>query len=90
MKIAVIGASGKTGMKLVSESLEHGHQVVAVCRPSSADKLKAFADNDGCAVITAPVVSDPTTLTQALSGCDAVVAVLISVGRLKATDLVNL
>jgi putative NADH-flavin reductase len=89
MKVAIIGASGKTGMKLVRESLKRGHQVMAVCRTSSADRLTEFAGNDGCSVITAPVVSDPATLTQALAGCDAVVAVLISVRRLKATELVG-
>ena len=44
MKVAIIGASGKTGMKLVNESLKRGHQVVAVCRTSSADRLKEFVD----------------------------------------------
>jgi putative NADH-flavin reductase len=89
MKVAIIGASGKTGMKLARESLKRGHQVVVVCRTSSADRLKEFADIDGCTVVTAPVVSDPATLTQALAGCDAVVAVLISAGNLKATELVR-
>jgi len=89
MKIAIVGASGKTGIKMVRESLKRGHEVVAVCRFSSADRLNEFADNDGCTVISAPVVSDPDTLIQALVGCDAVVAILISVRRLKATDLVR-
>jgi putative NADH-flavin reductase len=89
MKVAIIGESGKTGMKRVRESLKRGHQVMAVCRTSSADRLKEFADNDGCTVITAPVVSDPATLIQALAGCDAVVAILISVHHLKATELVR-
>ncbi|UCE20424.1 MAG: SDR family oxidoreductase [Gemmatimonadota bacterium] len=89
MKVAIIGASGQTGLKLVRESLRRGHQVVAVCRTSSADRLKEFSDNGGCTVITAPVVSDLATLTQALAGCDAGVAVLISVRRLRATELVR-
>jgi putative NADH-flavin reductase len=89
MKVAIIGAAGKTGLKLVRESLRRGHQVVAVCRTSSAGRLKGIADHGGCVVITAPVVSDAATLTQALAGCDAVVAVLISVRQLKATELVR-
>ncbi len=76
-------------MKLIREALKRGHQVIAVCRSSSADRLKGFTDNDGCTVITAPVVSDQATLTQALAGCDAVVAILISVRHLKATELVS-
>jgi putative NADH-flavin reductase len=88
MKVAIIGASGKTGTKLVHEALKRGYQVTAVCRNSSAHKLDAFIDRDGFTVMTAPVVSDEATLTKALTGCDAVVAVLITVRRLKATELV--
>jgi putative NADH-flavin reductase len=88
MKVAIIGASGKTGTKLLRQSLERGYQVVAVCRDSSAEKLDEFSGRDGFTLMTAPVVSDEATLTQALVGCDAVVAVLIAVRRLKATELV--
>ena len=89
MKVAIIGASGKTGTKLVRESLKRGYQVVAVCRHSSVEKLDEFTDRDGFTVKTAPVVSDEATLTQALAGCDAALAVLIAVRRLKATELVT-
>lgn len=88
MKVAIIGASGKTGLQLVHASLKRGYQVVAVCRDASIRKLDEFAGRDGCTVITAPVVSDEDTLTQTLTGCDAVVAVPISVQHLKATELV--
>jgi putative NADH-flavin reductase len=89
MQVAIVGASGKTGVSLVHQSLERGYRVVAVCRDSSADKLAEFSDRDGLTVMTTPVVSDESTLTRALSGCDAVVAILIAVRRLKATDLVS-
>ena len=89
MKIAIIGASGKTGTRLVHEALKRGHQVVAVCRQPSVEKLDEFIENDRFTAMTAPVVSDQVLLTQALSGCDAVVAVLITVRRLKATELVR-
>ena len=88
MKVAIIGASGKTGTKLVGESLRRGHRVLALCRHSSVHKLDTFAGRDGFTVTTAPVISDEATLSHALSGCDAVVAVLISVRDLKATELV--
>lgn len=88
MKVAIIGASGKTGTKLVQESLNRGHQVVAVCRDSSATKLTAFTDHDGFTLRTASVISDVAMLTEALTGCDAVVAVPIAVRQLKATELV--
>ena len=74
---------------MVRESLRRGYQVVAVCRRSSVGRLDEFTDCDGFTVMTPPVVSDEGTLTQALAGCDAVVAVLIAVRRLKATELVT-
>lgn len=88
MKIAVIGASGKTGIRLVRESIKRGYRVAAVCRETSADKLNEFADREAFTLMTAPVVSDEATLTRALAGCDAVVAVPITVRRLRATELV--
>ena len=77
MKVAIIGASGRTGSRLVRESLRRGCQVVAVCRDASRKKLDAFSGTPGLTVLTAPVVSDPATLTEALAGCSAVVAVPI-------------
>jgi putative NADH-flavin reductase len=89
MKVAIIGASGKNGTRLVREALERGHEVVAVCRDSSVEKLDEFSGSPGLTVVNAPVVSNETMLTEALAGCDAVVAILISVRRLKATELVK-
>jgi putative NADH-flavin reductase len=89
MKVAIVGASGKTGTKLVRESLRRGYEVVAVCRHESVEKLDEFSDCDRFTAMTAPVVSDVAVLTQALAGCNAVVAVLIAVRRLKATELVT-
>ncbi len=88
MKVAIIGASGKTGIKTVRETLKRGYEVVAVCRESSVARLDEFADHEGFTLMKAPVVSDEATLTGALAGCDAVVAVLITVRQLKATGLV--
>lgn len=88
MNVAIIGASGKTGTKLVAESLRRGHRVLALCRHSSVRKLDTFAGSDGFTLTTAPVVSDEATLAHALAGCDAAVVVLISVRDLKATELV--
>ncbi|UCE46794.1 MAG: SDR family oxidoreductase [Phycisphaerales bacterium] len=88
MKIAIIGASGRTGIRLVRESIRRGYQVVAVCRETSAGKLDEFVEQQGLTVMTAPVVSDQAILKQALAGCDAVVVVAITVRCLKATELV--
>jgi putative NADH-flavin reductase len=88
MKVAIVGASGKTGTELVGQALDRGYETVAVCRDSSVRKLDRFAGRVGLTVLSAPVVSDVPLLTQSLAGCDAVVAVLISVRGLKATELV--
>jgi putative NADH-flavin reductase len=87
MKIAIIGASGKTGTKVVREALRRGHAVVGVCREGSEPALDEFAASEAFTLATAPVVSDRAVLTRALAGCHAVVAVPISVKKLKATDL---
>ncbi|MFC1453513.1 NAD(P)-dependent oxidoreductase [Verrucomicrobiota bacterium] len=89
MKIAIIGASGKTGTKLLVEALDRHHEVVAVCRKPSVEKLHDLADSHQVTVVSAPIVSDQEMLTRALAGCHAVLAVPISAGRLKATDLVR-
>jgi putative NADH-flavin reductase len=89
VKVAIVGASGKTGASLVREALNRGREVVAVCRHSSAGKLNEFAGRHGFNAVTPNVVSDSEALTRALDGCDAVVAVLITVRQLKATDLVK-
>ena len=77
MKLSILGASGKTGTHLVRESHGRGYRVVAVCRDSSREKLDEFTASDGFTLMTAPAVSDEATLTRALAGCDAAVAVLI-------------
>jgi putative NADH-flavin reductase len=89
MKIAIIGAAGKLGRRLVTAGLARGHRVVAVCRHASIEKLAPFEGREGFTRMTAAVVSDEATLTRATAGCHAVVAVMISVRQLKASDLVR-
>jgi putative NADH-flavin reductase len=89
MKVAVVGASGKTGTRVVEEALNRGHSVVAVCRDSSAGKLGEYVGRDSFETVTAPLISDAEMLTRALAGCDAVVAVLVTARQLKATYLVQ-
>jgi putative NADH-flavin reductase len=41
MKIALLGASGKTGIPLIEQALEKGHSVKAVVRnPSKLEAIK--------------------------------------------------
>jgi putative NADH-flavin reductase len=89
MRIAIIGASGKTGRQLVRQSLQRQWQVAAVCRDGSADRLSPYREDRRLSIFTAPVVSSRQLLAEALRGCDAVVGVSISVRRLKASELVD-
>jgi putative NADH-flavin reductase len=89
MRVAVVGASGKTGINVVRAALDRGYEVVGVCRESSVGRLDEFGGHSGLTIAPAAVVSDEAVLTRALEGCDAAVAVLISVRRLRATDLVT-
>jgi putative NADH-flavin reductase len=82
MKIAVVGAGGRTGRLVVKDALARGHQVVAVTRadgawePDDDNLVKARAD-----------VRDADALKRALAGADAVISAL-GVGTSRdATDV---
>lgn len=68
MKIAVFGASGKTGREVVKLALEKGHSVVSVVRkpnsPTLGDNHNLFIGN----------VLDKESVIQAIKGADAVVS----------------
>jgi putative NADH-flavin reductase len=68
MKIAVVGATGATGRRVVKHALAQGHFVTAVARHperlSSADRL-SFVRGD---------VLSPGGLTGALDGVEAVIS----------------
>jgi putative NADH-flavin reductase len=68
MKIAVVGATGATGRRVIKHALARGHLVTAVARHperlSSADRL-SFVRGD---------VLSPEGLTGALDGVEAVIS----------------
>jgi putative NADH-flavin reductase len=69
MKIALIGATGFIGSKVLEEALSRGHQVTAICRDPS--KITAKAQK------LIPVVADVydnKTLIPLLEGQDAVIS----------------
>lgn len=71
MKIAVLGATGRTGRPLVHELLRRGHEVVVLVRDPA--KLEKLADS----VEVIPGDSrDSAALDQLLSGVDAVISAL--------------
>lgn len=68
MKVALIGASGFVGKAVLNELLQRGHQVTAIAR--DPDKLRA---QEGLILIKVDA-SDVDTLTNAITGNDAVVS----------------
>lgn len=77
MNVCIIGASGKLGLYLVQHCLDRGYAVTAVCREKSVGKLQAFADRIS---IVAGMTSDRDVIRRAVSGCDAVLTVLVPWG----------
>ena len=81
MRIAITGASGKTGWRVVDEALLRGNQVVPILRPDS-QVPQALAD--GKVEIKRLDLANQAALVTALSGCDALV---IATGARPSLDL---
>lgn len=71
MKIAVFGATGRTGRPLVAQALERGHEVVAFVR----DPAKFDLEGDRLEVVSGDAYTGEG-VTEAIEGTDAVVSVL--------------
>lgn len=80
-RLAVTGASGKTGWRVVQEALGRGHQVRALIRPGSA-----VPEGLEGAEIRRLELADADALRQALEGCDALV---IATGARPSVDLLG-
>jgi uncharacterized protein YbjT (DUF2867 family) len=80
-RIAVTGASGKTGWRVVEEARRRGWEVTAILRPGSAvpEGLKG-------ADLARLELGDGAALEQALRGCDALV---IATGARPSVDLLG-
>src|SRR5437868_15468760 len=89
MKIAIIGATGRVGTRLIDEALSRGHTVTAIAR--QADKLAA---RPGLATVNADA-DDPKPLAAALAGHEVAISTVRFlqtsaaqiVGAVKANDL---
>lgn len=71
MRIAVFGATGRTGVPLVEQALERGHEVVAFARSPG----KLGVDNPDLTVVEGDAYSGEG-VAEAVAGADAVVSVL--------------
>ena len=81
MRVAVTGASGKTGWRVVAEALARGFEVRAIVRPGSV--LPAGLEG---AEVHRLQLNDSAALQQALRGCDALV---IATGARPSIDLLG-
>ena len=68
MKVALIGASGFVGAKILQEALDRGHQVTAVVR-----RPEALPDHPSLSAVKLDV-QDVEALAQALGGHEAVIS----------------
>lgn len=69
MRIALLGATGMIGQRLLNEALSRGHHVTAVVR----DPAKVAAKHPNLDVKTADALK-PETLSAAFAGSDAVIS----------------
>ena len=81
MRVAVTGASGKTGWRVVDEALGRGFEVRAIVRPDSV-----LPPGLGAAEIHRLQLSDGAALQDALRDCDALV---IATGARPSIDLLG-
>ena len=83
--VAVTGASGKTGWRVVDEALRQGLEVRAIVRPGSVlPPALAEAERQGQLAVQRLELGQTEALHAALSGCDALV---IATGARPSVDL---
>ena len=70
LRIAVLGATGATGRRLLDQALDRGHTVVALARDPARGVLPASPRLE----VVAADVRDPASVAAALTGVDAVVS----------------
>lgn len=71
MRIAVAGASGRTGRLVVERALGLGHEVSALAR-----RTDAITAADPRVTVFAADVTEPRTLAGPLEGCDAIISAI--------------
>jgi putative NADH-flavin reductase len=71
MKLAIFGATGRTGLRLVEQALDAGHEVVAFSRTPG----KLALEQERLSVVHGDL-QDPDQVSRAITGADAVLSVL--------------
>jgi putative NADH-flavin reductase len=85
MRIAVIGAAGRTGWQVVEQALARGHGVVAIART-----WENFTVRHHDLALRSADVRDLDAVTGAIGGADAVVSALGAGNSRAATDVYSL
>ena len=76
-RVCILGASGKLGRYMVRHTLDHGYEVVGVCREQSIAKLDEFANR---IELHGGATDDREVIQKAVAGCDGVLVVLVPWG----------
>ncbi|MCP4166963.1 MAG: SDR family oxidoreductase [Chloroflexi bacterium] len=82
MKLAIFGATGKTGIELVKQALDQGHAVTAFVR----DPTRLAIEDDRLGLVTGDVL-DAAAVSQAIQGQDAAICALGAGSSLKKTTI---
>ncbi len=82
MKIAIFGATGRTGIELVKQGLEKGYAVTAFVR----DPARLPVEDKKLSIVVGDVL-DPASVDQAVKGQDAVICALGGGADLKKTSV---
>ena len=82
MKLAIFGATGKTGIELVKQALEQGHAVTAFVRVAA----RLAIENERLSLVSGDAF-DSASVAQAVKGQDAVICALGAGSDLKKTTV---
>jgi putative NADH-flavin reductase len=73
MRIAILGAGGHTGPRLILEALKRGHRVIAIARTPANIKVPGIAEDDDRVERRRGDAFERDEIVAALAGADAVV-----------------
>ncbi len=85
MKLAIFGATGKTGRHLVQQGLAKGHEIAVLVR----DPAKLGLENPKLRVVKGDALSDTAAVEQTVSGAEAVLVALGAHSFKKPTSIVE-
>lgn len=71
MNLTIIGSTGRTGTHVLAEGVQRGHRITAFTR-----RPQALRDHDTLAAVVHGDGRDPDAVTRAVTGADAVIAIL--------------